>query len=132
MMRISSGFLALLVLFQSSFWNLDDVSRMDALIEHAKFHAEAYGDNFVVFLSKHYGELQQEHDKQHQEEQSEHENLPFQTYSSVLVVADLCRLANIFALTNAVVNKNGPQHFYYQENYASLADFEIFQPPRLT
>ena len=131
MIRIHSILLALLVLLQSSFWNLDDVSRMGALIEHAKFHADAYGDNFVVFLSKHYGELQQEHDKQHQEEKSEHENLPFQNQSCVLVVADLSRLGNAFTLPNSVMNTNTPQNFYYLENYASLADFEIFEPPRL-
>ena len=54
-MKISSFLMALLILFQGTFWNMDDVSRIGVLIEHAKFHADAHGDNFFVFLSKHYG-----------------------------------------------------------------------------
>ncbi|MBT8320126.1 MAG: hypothetical protein KJO90_00500 [Eudoraea sp.] len=131
MIRLSSILLAFLVLLQSSFWDMDDVSRMGSLIEHAKFHADAYGDNFLVFLSKHYGELQKEHDREHQEEKSQHESLPYQNHSCVLVVADLSGQDNTYTLQNSIISTNAPQNFHYLENYASLADFEIFEPPRL-
>lgn len=130
-MKLSSFFLALLLLFQGTFWNMDDVTRMGTLIEHAKFHADAYGDNFLVFLSKHYGELQAEHNEQHKEERPQHESLPFQTHSCVLIIADLTCLAQNYTLTNILINNNTPQNFHYQENYASLACFDIFEPPRL-
>lgn len=129
-MKLSSFLLALLLLFQGTYWNMDDVSRIGVLIEHAKFHADAYGDNFLVFLSKHYGELQKEHDEQHQEEKSEHESLPFHNHSCFLVIADLSSLTTSYYISNSVVNNNTPQNFHYQENYASLACFEIFEPPR--
>ena len=129
-MKLSSFLLAFLLLFQGTYWNMDDVSRMGRLIEHAKFHADTYGDSFIVFLSKHYGELQEEHNNQHQEERSEHEGLPFQNHSCVLVVADLTFLTADYSMSNAVANSNTPQNFHYQENYASLSSFDIFQPPR--
>lgn len=131
-MKISSFFMALLFLFQGTYWNMDDISRIGVLIEHARYHADAYGDNFMVFLSKHYGELQQEHDEKHQEERSEHEGLPFQNHCCVLVVADLTGLATPYTLTNSSANNDAIQNFHYQDNYASLACFEIFEPPRLT
>lgn len=130
-MKLSSFFLAFLLLFQGTFWNMDDVTRMGALIEHAQFHADAYGDSFLDFLSKHYGELQKEHDGKHQEEQSPHDDLPFQHQSFVLVVADLNCMTARYTPPYSVVNDNTSQDFHYQNNYASLACFDIFQPPKI-
>ncbi len=56
----------------------DDMVQIDEFIEHAQFHSEAYGDNVIVFISKHYGELKADHEKDHQEEKEDHEKLPFQ------------------------------------------------------
>ncbi|MBT8179418.1 MAG: hypothetical protein KJO94_01170 [Eudoraea sp.] len=130
MVRIPSILLAFLVLLQSSFWDMQDIYRIDSLVEHARFHSENYGDNFLLFISKHYGDLQQEHENEHQEEQSQHEELPFQHQSCVPLLADLACFSNSFtpikslAVTDAVLN------FRYLENYASISKFDIFQPPR--
>ncbi|MCX2720125.1 hypothetical protein [Lentiprolixibacter aurantiacus] len=130
-MKLSSFFLALLLLFQGMFWNLEDASRIGVLIEHAKFHSEAYGDSFMEFLSKHYGEFHQEQDQRHQEEQSQHENLPLQNHSYVLVVADITYMTTHYPLQHSVAGNNTLPNFHYQINYASLTCSEIFQPPRL-
>ena len=68
MTKIGSIAISLLILFQSFNIHLDDVIELDELIEHAQFHSAEYGDNFFVFISKHYGELKAEHNQQHQEE----------------------------------------------------------------
>lgn len=131
-MKLASFFLALLLLFQGTYWNMDDISRMGVLIEHAKLHSDAYGDNFWVFLSKHYGELQKEHDSNDHTGQSQHEDLPFQSNSCVLILANLTCLSANYTLTNTLANNTAPQNFHYQDNYASLDCFDIFEPPRLT
>jgi hypothetical protein len=131
-MKISAFFLSLLFLLQGTYWNMDDISRIGVLMEHAQFHADAYGDSFFVFLSKHYGELQEDHNEMHDEEKSQHERLPFQGKCCVLVVADLPILAVNHSLPNTSVNCNASRNFHYQDNYASLSCFEIFQPPRMT
>ena len=131
-MKLSSFLLAFLLLFQGTYWNMDDISRIGTLIEHAKFHADAHGDNFLVFLSKHYGELQKEHNENHEEERSQHDNLPFPNHSCVLILADMGSLTVNYSLSNTIITFNSPQNFYYQDNYASLSCFEIFEPPRLT
>ena len=130
MARIPSILLAFLVLLQSSFWDMEDISRIDSLIEHARFHSENYGDNFLLFLSKHYGDLQQEHENEHQEEQSPHEELPFQHQSCVSLLADLACFSNGFTPIKSLVLKDTALNFRYLENYASISKFDIFQPPR--
>lgn len=42
-----------LILIQSFNINLDDISKINALIDHAQFHKEMYGDSFFDFLSEH-------------------------------------------------------------------------------
>ena len=128
--RIPSILLAFLVLMQSSFWDLEDISRIDSLIEHARFHAENHGDNFMLFLSKHYGELQHEHEKEHQEERSQHEELPFQHHSCVPLVADIACFSNSFIPIRSVIVTDAVMNFRYLENYAFITKFDIFQPPR--
>ncbi len=60
--------------------------QLDELIEHAQFHKQEYGDTFFVFPSKHYGELKAEHSKNHQEEQKDHEQLPFQCHGHIITI----------------------------------------------
>ena len=72
--------LSSLILLQSLNIHLNDLVEIDALIEHYGYHNKTYGDTFLEFVSKHYGELKTEHNQKHQEEQSDHEKLPFQTY----------------------------------------------------
>lgn len=130
MVRIPSILLAFLVLLQSSFWDMEDISRIDSLVEHARFHSENYGDNFLLFLSKHYGDLQAEHENEHQEEKSPHEELPFQHQSCVPLMADLACFSNNFTPLKTLVVTDTVLNFRYLENYAFISKFDIFQPPR--
>ena len=77
-------------MLQSFGVHYDDIVQLDELIEHAQFHSEQYGDNMIVFLSKHYGELKADHQRDHQEEKKDHEKLPFNHSStSHTCVADV-------------------------------------------
>lgn len=130
MFRLISISLSLLILVQSFNISLGEFVEMDELIEHARFHSEEYGDNFIVFLSKHYGELKSEHSEKHQEEQKDHEELPFQhqMHSPVLsafVIDDLD--ITTINLTFTVRNSG---NYYYQDSHSFLLDKGLFQPPR--
>ena len=129
MERFPAILLAFLVLLQSTFWDMQDITRIDTLLEHARYHAEEYGDGFFVFLSKHYGDLQQDHEREHQEH-SEHEDLPFHHQSFVPVLAHLAGLSqSLLPLKSwSLADSNG--NYHYLDNYASIAKFDIFQPPR--
>ena len=130
MFKLISITVSLLILVQSFNIHFSDIIELDELVEHAKFHSEEYGDNFFVFISKHYGELKAEHNKKHQEEKEDHEQLPFQHQ---------CQTASLSAFVlNKVVNNplevdlvdNLDSNYYYQNSYHSLAQEELFQPPQ--
>lgn len=132
MSKLFSISLSFLVLLQSFGLHFDDLVQIDEFVEHAQFHSEQYGDNVVVFISKHYGKLKAEHEKEHQEEEQEHEELPFQHQSHTSCITD-------FTLNTYVSEFKAPEfsefsiaNFYYQASSSSLHSEGLFQPPRLS
>lgn len=122
--------LSSIILIQSLNFGVDDIAQLDDLIEHAQFHKKEHGDNFLVFLSKHYGELKAEHDKEHHEEKEEHEKLPFQCQGHAsIIIASLPQNSgtnfNEFEILNSLESS-----FYYLNLYASLHETELLQPPK--
>lgn len=110
---------------------VNDMVELDDLIAHARFHSQEYGDNFVVFLSKHYGELKNEHNQQHQEEQQEHEKLPFQHQcQNAALSAFVLNVSDIGALNTATLGLHLESEYFYQATYSSLEREGPFQPPR--
>ena len=130
MVKITSIAVSLLILVQSFNIHLSDIVEMDELIEHAQFHAEEYGDNFLVFISKHYGELKAEHSEKHQEEQEEHEQLPFQQQGqTALLSAFVINQPDHYPIEIDLV-AHRDSNYFYQVSYHSLTQEGLFQPPR--
>lgn len=130
MTKLVSILTSVLILFQGFNIHFDDLMELDELIEHAQFHSETYGDNFLVFLSKHYGELKAEHAQKNQEERQEHEELPFQHQ---------CQTASIsvFVLNDPLSYPepkepvvNNSVNFVYQVSSSTFQKEGPFQPPR--
>ncbi len=130
MLKLTSIAVSLLILIQSFNVHIDDIVELDELIEHAQFHSAEYGDNFLVFISKHYGELKAEHNKKHQEEQEEHEQLPFQHQcQTALLSAFVLNQTPDYPLEiDLVVDLDS--NYFYQASYHSLAQEGLFQPPQ--
>lgn len=130
MIKLVSIVTALLILGQSFNIHLDDIVEIDVLIEHAQFHAEEYGDNFFVFISKHYGELKSEHNQKHQEENEDHEQLPFQHQcQTALHSAFVLNQSPDYPLEiDLVVHLDS--NYFYQASYHSLFQEGVFQPPQ--
>ncbi len=130
MLKLISIAVSLLILTQSFNIHFSDIVELDEFIEHAQFHAEEHGDNFFVFISKHYGELKAEHSQKHQEEKEDHEQLPFQhQYQTASLSA--------FVLNNVPEYPTEPEiracrsvNYFYQASYHSLTPEGLFQPPR--
>ncbi|NER09729.1 hypothetical protein SAMN06265375_101755 [Muriicola jejuensis] len=130
-MKLLSTLSAILILFQSLNISLGELSRLDEFLEHASFHKEQYGDNLFVFISKHYGELKAEHEKNHQEEQGDHEKLPFQQQCCTH------HAANAYVLFSSAQDKQkvdtepekGEAFYYLQTDYSGFRS-GIFQPPK--
>lgn len=130
MNKLFSILLSFVVLLQSLGMHMDDLVQIDEFIEHAQFHSEQYGDNVLVFISKHYGELKAAHNKEHQEEKQEHEQLPFQHHSHTISVMDFALNATFFEHTIVDVFEHRTFNFHYQAPFSSLHSEGILQPPR--
>ncbi|MEX0996958.1 MAG: hypothetical protein WDZ45_07910 [Flavobacteriaceae bacterium] len=115
-----------LLLLQSLHINAGDVLQMQDFIEHAEFHKEKYGDNFISFLSKHYGPEKNQH---HHTENNHHDQLPFSNCTTIQAPA--AYLEQHFSPELKRFNNFEKQdNFSYQISYFSLTTFEIFQPPK--
>ncbi len=130
MIKLTSIAVSLLILVQSFNIHFNDIIELDELMEHAQFHAEEYGDNFLVFISKHYGELKTEHSQKHQEEKEEHEQLPFQHQCNAASLSAfvLNQVTDYPVEIDLVFDRNS--NYFYQAYYHSLAQDGLFQPPR--
>ena len=118
-----------LILFQSFNINIEDISKFNTLLEHAKYHKEIYGDNFITFLSEHYGNEMASHKNKH----GDHENLPFKDHHHVL-----CHINTSFILTpHTIYTANHqeftekPVNFFYKEPFSSFEKPSVFQPPKV-
>ena len=122
--------LSALMLIQSSNIGTDDIMQIDELIEHAQFHKQEYGDGFFVFLSKHYGELKVEHSKNHQEEQKDHEQLPFQCQGHISTVIAFLPFNSNHYFNDIEILDTTEFNFHYFNFYSSLHEKELLQPPK--
>ena len=131
MTRAISLFLSLLLLLQSARISFADLVRLDELIEHARYHQQQFGDNFLTFLSKHYGSQKEDHSRNHREEKPQHEQLPFQ---------QLAHMTGAYAFTLRqplpelvfppdYPGDRQPGFFYFRPGSAGFKS-GVFQPPR--
>ncbi|WP_296311771.1 hypothetical protein [Winogradskyella sp. UBA3174] len=122
--------LSALMLIQSFNIGADDIMQLDELMKHAQFHEQEYGDNLFVFLSKHYGDLKAEHSKNHQEEQKDHEQLPFQCQGHVSSVIAFMPHHSFLCSDDIEILDTTESNFHYLNLYHSLLDKELLQPPK--
>ncbi|WP_318343356.1 hypothetical protein [Flagellimonas baculiformis] len=121
---------ALLIFLQSVNIHFNDLVEMDKLFEHYQFHSDEYGDNFIVFLSKHYGKLKASHSEKHQEEQQEHEQLPFQHQSQCSQLMAFVVEPEPFFQSNSEIPLDITSNFHYQISYSPIWGDGPFQPPK--
>ena len=130
-MKWSALILSFVILVQSFGLRINDVIQIDEFIEHAQFHNAHYGDNLFVFISKHYGELKANHEKAHEEEQSEHDKLPFQHKVHMVQMLVFSVVSpQYIELKSPEFYKHKRHDFYYQELYSSQYLEGFFQPPK--
>lgn len=130
MNKLFSISLSFLILLQGFNVDASAIIHMDELIEHAQFHEQEYGDNFSVFLSKHYGNLKSEHSKNHQEERKDHNQLPFQHCSRTLIHHTFLIHKNESVFNQAQVLNDVSTNYHYINNYSSTYIPGTFHPPQ--
>lgn len=132
MSKLSSIALSLLLLIQSFNLDMVDVAQLDDFLTHAQFHKQKYGDNLLVFISKHYGELKKQHDIEHREEHKDHEELPFNHQTCSHFTSAFVLNAIDFGVPKSTQVTDTASNFFYQESYYPVQNSDIFQPPKAT
>ncbi|WP_178986696.1 hypothetical protein [Winogradskyella helgolandensis] len=118
---------SLLILFQSFNIGLEDLSKFSALLEHADYHKEMYGDNFVQFLAEHYGDAKADHDNEHKE----HKDLPFKGAHHFCshIITPFINTTITYDFTQQDFIKI-PFNFHYTESHTNFEKSSVFQPPK--
>lgn len=132
MSKLVSISISFVILIQSFGISLYDLAQLDTFFEHAQFHSEQYGDNVFVFISKHYGELKTNHEKEHQEEKENHEQLPFNHHncSHISSITDFVLITYREGLKTTRFSEQTETNFYYQASSSSQHSEGLFQPPQ--
>ncbi len=114
--------------------SFNDIAQIDNFFEHVTIHNKKYGDSIIVFISKHYGELKADHQKEHQEEHEDHEHLPFShsNCSHVSSIPAFVLTTNKHELKIPEFSEFRLHNFFYQEPSSSLHEEGLLQPPRLS
>lgn len=131
--KLTAFVFSLLIMVQSMGIGYNDLLQLDELLDHAAYHQQQYGDSFFTFLSKHYGDQKEAHHQDHQDEEEQHSELPFQhqqfqqQVNSVFLVA----LSSSKVLPSSSYDTNGADRIFFY----SFAEYDshrqdVFQPPR--
>ena len=129
LLKISSIYLALLVLAQSFNLHSGDFLKLDTLMSHLEFHQERYGDDIFTFISKHYGDKKSSHDDE-PKDSDDHNRLPFN--HNICSDSGQTFLVQIDKLSIELPAKelNSKFDFFYQNAYTFLENTDVFQPPK--
>ena len=132
MIRLTSILLSSLMLLQSFNFGVSDLIQLDDLLEHASYHQRQFGDSFLTFLSKHYGDQKEEHQQDQREEQPDHEQLPFQQIPQHISGHSQFYVPGRLLWVSLIENGESQSHnFYYLLGSPAVYTDGIFQPPRL-
>jgi len=123
-------YLAIFILFQSMFSNVNILFEISEVIEDYKLHQTKYGDNLATFISKHFGDLKDSHKEQHKKDH-EHHNHPCQSELANNVQGVYVLQQYDLSLESIVKIISEKDNFYYKKSSSNFEKQKIFQPPRI-
>ena len=125
MNKIAAIILSFTILIQSFTFDLLDIDKFPALVNHFIDHYES-GDGISDFLTMHYGDKANFHEKDH----NEHKQLPFKHQH----LDAQFQLTFIFCANDFIVKSNetfsNKDIFSYKETSTNFILPNIFQPPQ--
>jgi hypothetical protein len=124
-------YLAIFLLYQSMFINVNILFEFSELVEDYQVHKSKYGDSFYTFFSKHFGDLKESHKEQHKEEHKHH-NHPIQNDIGPNVQEVYVLQYVNFNMQNSIEVISKSNNFGYADPFSTFEKQKIFQPPKLT
>lgn len=130
MLKVYAIILSALFLVQSVNIHFEDAIVFNELIEHAEMHQAKYGDNFIVFISKHYGEQKSSHAKLHKEEEKNHDHPPIEHDCNTQIQTVFTWQSTSYIIEKSMHKIEVTPNFCYQDQYSIFEKKSIFQPPQ--
>lgn len=131
MLKLSALILSSVILLQSVIFSSSAVVEVANFIEHYSFHKQTQDDSFVEFVSKHYGDLKNQHNQDHPSEHQKHQQLPFNNINSTshifIGIID-------FPFENSLVFESSSDYlnnFRYTDGVSTFNPLDLLQPPRI-
>ncbi len=132
MIRLTSILLSSLMLLQSLHLGVSDVLQLDELLEHARYHQQEFGDSFLTFLSKHYGDQKKQHQQDPHDGRPDHEQLPFQHIPQQISGHLHFYVPGRLGWDSLPESPESQFHiFHYLSGSPDVYSGGIFQPPRM-
>ena len=130
MKKCFASYLAVLILSQGIFANTDILFETSELIEDYQLHKVNYGDDLSTFISKHFGNLKESHQKQHQKEHEQHKHPVQNNAGNTTYQIDYAFSASFVMMKNVVEIISSTSNFHYSDLFSTFERRKIFQPPR--
>lgn len=120
-------FISLMILVQSTSVQIDGFDKIKKMVGHYSLHYEYYGDNFTIYISKHYGELKESHKQEHKENE---DNCIHNECTSQLLANFTLGVSVINVLYSKFPIKETLK-YYNKELIPTFEKQKIFQPPQI-
>lgn len=131
MSKLLTCILSIMLLGQSFKISFGDFLHIEDLLDHYEYHQVKFGDDVYSFLNKHYGELKQQHNIEHQEEREDHEKLPFEhQHTCVHTAIAYFNSIELIPEPKSVPVDQTTASFDYRDFYSFAVASSIFQPPK--
>ena len=115
----------LITIFLCANTSIGQLLKVPNLLEHYKEHQISLGNNaisFVQFLKLHYS-------KKFENNQEEHQNLPFKTFDNVTSVFTISFTNLQIQLIKSIITCK--QKFFYNKSFKSKLVISIWMPPKI-
>jgi hypothetical protein len=132
MHKIIAVLISSTILLNSFQIGIAGLSQAGELLEHMQYHSDNYGDNFSAFLSKHYGKLKDDHNKNHKEERQKHKQLPFHQEISQQIFSVFLMPKQERPVLEKSQIKYRSACFFYKESSSHYNPEKLLHPPRFS
>lgn len=129
-MKLISIILTLVILNQSVFVHANDLLAITDLVEHYEFHQKKYNDDFLTFVSKHYGSQKKSHNDSNKDEKSSHDNLPFQHANHHSSLTLYFEQQTVSTTDRPVITEADVKTLKNEALTHNLFSSGVFQPPK--
>jgi len=128
LIKLFSIFISSVILSQSFNIHVNDILKLNDMIEHLEFHEEEYGDDLFTFFSKHYGVQKQEHHNNNHPEK--HNQLPFNHQCQLDISTAFVLQKMKFTIIKYAQKTYASSLFFYQDSNSLFEKSNLFQPPK--